>query len=154
MNVQRPEGFQVDGIEHFILRHGLRYTPHPLPAGYQRGPQKQCFTNSYTLSVNEQLVYVEGYVLLPQIPIPIIHAWCVKPGSDKVIDVTSSDLVEYYGVPFQSRYVVSQACATRYAGGLLDAWLYHWPLMKMTQEQLKNALHRSARFDDDANESE
>lgn len=88
--------------QEFVLKHGKEYQKKKLPKGIMQGEKKQCFFNAAILASSKNLIYVEGFAMLPDIAGTIHHAWCVKKGSDAVIDPTSSNLVEYFGIPFKS----------------------------------------------------
>ena len=131
----KPDGFHYSCVQDFVLKHGLAYTPAPNP--YPQGLPKRCFENSMTLARNNDLIYVEGFAALPQIGIPIQHAWCVAPGSKNVIDPTSKDLVAYLGVPFK----VYDAYHLWLKGGcMIDNWKDGFPLLRMNDQELQQLI--------------
>ena len=109
-------------LQEFILRHGQQFTAQHLPKRYKMRVPKNCFYNAQALARRSQrltrpaysfaLRYVEGYVLSPNVPILIHHAWCVDR-DDRVIDVTLQDWstresvaaeCEFYGIVFERRF--------------------------------------------------
>ena len=97
-------------LEEFVLQHGRAYEAQPLPPIYPEGIPKSCYSNSGDLALSHDLLYVDGYFTYRGLP-PIRHAWCVKPGDRRVIDITlaaieetlvapASAPTEYFGIPF------------------------------------------------------
>lgn len=127
--------YHFNSLEGFVLKCGFDYIKQPLPSNYERGYPKHCFHNSYDLAVEEGLIYVEGYAAGI---IPIQHAWCIEPGSNKVIDVTTDALAEYVGIPFKMDYVKAHYDKHgAYNGSVIDNWSDGHPLLKMTIEQIQ-----------------
>lgn len=91
-----------------VLEHGREYTAAPLPADIARGEPKQCFRNAITICDDDELVYVEGYMLRPGVPFPVHHAWCVT-GDGIVVDPTIEDpeTCAYYGIRFDLDFVLA-----------------------------------------------
>ena len=121
--------------EDIVMQLGRWYRPQPLPNGFEYGEKKQCFLNSAALSLHEGLTYVEGFALLPGFPLPIHHAWCSHQDSVAVIDVTSSNLVEYLGIPFRTA-VVASSWKSRCGQSLLDNSKGKFPVLRMSQDQI------------------
>ena len=71
------------------------------------GAAKQCYKNAaHTLLHRDDVVYVEGYAIELDTPVPIQHAWLLDQ-SNKVIDPTWVDSrnCAYFGVPFKGEFV-------------------------------------------------
>lgn len=111
--------------EDFALREGKGYIPGPRPARFRRGLPKHCFRNAAELAAKKGLVYVEGFAASV---IPVPHAWNVKPGSDKVIDVTwETPGSAYWGVAFDFPYVLK--CLKK-SGSVLQNWRDDYKLFR------------------------
>jgi hypothetical protein len=109
----------------FVLERGREYEPAPLPAGISRGAPRQCFQNALNIADDDGLVYTEGYMLRPGVPILVHHAWCVTPDG-VVVDPTIPDpeTCGYYGIEFQADWVFGLGyfgtAIEKYAARLLD----------------------------------
>lgn len=95
----QPQGLCLD---EFILNHGQSFESHPLPDEFERGKPNSCYINSGILALESGLHYVEGYLWVEGWIMPIRHAWCVRPGDDRVIDVTVDVAAEYFGIAFSA----------------------------------------------------
>lgn len=129
-----PDDFYYSCSEDVVLQYGKEFIPTPLQKPYVKDTPKYCFFNSYKLALEyPSLLYVEGFAMIRNLPIPIHHAWCIdKNDPYKVIDVTA-DLESYIGIPFK-RNVFYMNWKT---GSLLDDWQGNWKLMRTSPEQLK-----------------
>lgn len=98
---------QDPNIYSVTLEHGREYDTAPLPPDVTRGPAKQCFQNAINIADDDELVYTEGYVLRPGVPMLIHHAWCVTPDGT-VVDPTLDRPEEcaYYGIEFQLHWIL------------------------------------------------
>jgi hypothetical protein len=116
------------GFHAFVLAQGREYTPQVLPKKYRRGRLQACFDNAYRAARRHGLIYIEGFAALGSGPFfPILHAWCVEPGSHLVIDRTWGKPGEvYYGVPINLEY------RKRQAGSVLDNWQAGYPILQKT----------------------
>jgi hypothetical protein len=133
-------------IQAILVQHGKTYQTAPLPNRFQAGIPKQCFDNAAKLVLRcrrkPQLVYVEGYVQLNEIPIPIHHGWCVEEGSDAVIDVTlQAPGAYYYGVAFRRDYVKFHRSMSDNTS-LFNDWERRWPLEQMPEELLQTTFYK------------
>lgn len=114
-------------IESFLLKEGRIFKPQPLPSKYRKMPKKNCFGNAFNLVMdNSDLIYVEGYADC-KIGIPVQHAWAVDQEGN-VIDPTWDDGLEYFGVPFDRKYIISVILDNNYYG-VIDNYSSHWPLI-------------------------
>ena len=113
--------------EGFVLKHGQKFDPRPLPKGTKRGPIQQCFRNCANAAMDDPtLTYCEGYAIGV---IPVLHAWCVDKDG-KILELTwKKPGTEYFGIPFQTSFLKRQLCRSGYFG-LIDAWKSNWPLLR------------------------
>ena len=98
------------GVFHFVTKFGRAWTSpspdsKPVPA-----VGSHCFFNAqvFLKSERERLTYVEGFGGDPATGfVPIHHAWLVD-AAGRVVDPTwpDSDLCSYFGVPFNSDFVL------------------------------------------------
>lgn len=143
MGAKMPGIGDYDSFEEFVVRNGRPFVAQPLPRKYRRGAPKLCFYNATTLAIRRKLVYVEGYALLATVGgFPIHHAWCVEPDTATVIDVTATNLTDYWGIAFSTKYLADRwKRETKKSHGsincsLIDSWEDRWPLLRMTADEL------------------
>ena len=105
------------GPEQIVLTLGKSFTPQPLPDEYSRGPQKECYKNTFQLVMeNPELTYVEGFAVPDNVPIPLAHAWAVDVDG-MVIDTTwPNPGKEYVGVAMSWEFVAETAIRTEVYG--------------------------------------
>ena len=99
----------------FILKHGKYFKGYRCDKRLIKKVEpkpKECFNNALKLCLisNGKYEFYQGYMLSPDIPIPIEHAWNVKDG--KVIDLTACILklpkdTEYFGVKIPYSFLVN-----------------------------------------------
>ncbi len=106
----------ISPIYAFLAKHGRRFKPKPLPKNLRRGRMKECFLNAFNASQTGKYRYVEGCAAGI---IPTMHAW-VTDDEGNAYDVTWKDGKDYFGVTFNSGYVLEAARRTRHAGILVD----------------------------------
>lgn len=81
-----------------------------------RGPARACFSNAAEqVLADPTLVYVEGYACTKTVPIPLAHAWVMRPDG-RIQDPTWSDGLAYAGIPFSTSVVERVAKETGYWG--------------------------------------
>lgn len=107
----------------------------PLPRGVLRGPIKQCFQNAgELLTADPSLTYCEGYAVLPDIGLPMLHAWCLT-AEGRVVDPTWRDAEQafYLGLPYQPEFCLAHWSTdavwdiwAEFPSSLLVA--KHWPM--------------------------
>jgi len=116
------------GFHAFVLAHGRAYTAQSLPKKYKRGLSQACFVNAYRLARRHGLSYVEGFATSKAAAfVPTLHAWCVEPGGDLVIDTTWQTIGDvYFGVPINLAY------RERQGGCVLDYWEAGYPILQQT----------------------
>ena len=120
---------EFSSIEEFVLKKGQFFELGNCVGGVA----KQCFKNALLYSINNSLIYVEGYILVYHFP--ILHAW-VLDKENKVIEVTLKELSsEYYGVKFNSDYIFHIA-EKRSISGVLDCPDINFPLLTKKHEYL------------------
>jgi hypothetical protein len=84
-----------------------------LPEGMKLGRPRKCYHNAFT-RIGGDLLYTEGFMMV--CGVPILHGWLTDIHTMEVIEVTLPEPAEeYYGVIFQTGYVVDLAFRTRYA---------------------------------------
>ena len=130
-----PEGYKYKCTHEFVLEHGKPYRARPLPEVYKRGTIKQCYKNSFLLSLETDLTYVEGFA---DNIIPVSHAWCVDRDGN-VIDPTwpNPENCEYFGIPFKQEYVISNIMKDGYLISLIDNWQDGFPVFQQPPEMWK-----------------
>lgn len=120
----------ADGLDHlqkepvmsvfrYVLEYGSVWTPAPLPSEIPRMEAQNCFANCIALAtVEDDLRYVEGYGISPEVGFPVYHAWLVD-GDDRVIDPTwdRPERRSYRGVVVPLKFVLSLP----YTGMALEA---------------------------------
>ena len=124
------------GSHDFVSQHGQLYQAQALPKRFRPGTPQWCFGNSQLLAIKHGLIYVEGFAWTKKLTgLPLEHAWCVEPGSKKVIDVTWHNKcadAAYFGVPFATAYIKRRRRALNgksFAPALIDDWQNGWPLL-------------------------
>lgn len=122
----RNNNWKYSSIEDFILKNGRKYE-YVMP-GVKRGKMGECFKNAWHLMGGKGLTYVEGYAISGNLPIPILHAWCVDKNGI-VYDPTWQDGKSYFGVPFSTKFVYSTAMK-RKRFGIVDDMEQSWPLIR------------------------
>lgn len=111
-------------VHQFVLDHGRMFTitPKSFP---RTGKMKECFKNALALAIRRNLTYCEGYAINI---IPTIHAWCIDKDGN-VIDPTWENAKEYYGVPFQTDYVLDFTDRHGVYDSVVENWRDKWPLI-------------------------
>jgi hypothetical protein len=98
------------------------------------GPMKQCFSNSQTMAIDDDLRYAEGWAIMSSMPMPVLHAWCV--GSEGlVLDYTwgrrlRGKQAAYYGVIIDTSYMLQRVFKTGTHHSLLDDYEFGFKLLK------------------------
>jgi hypothetical protein len=86
------------------LEHGRFFRPQPLPRGYRRGRQNQCYGTAFDLAVRTAgLTYCEGFILvsLGSRATEIEHGWCVA-ADGRVLELTLRQVgLSYFGIPYR-----------------------------------------------------
>ena len=126
-NSHLPPGFKYSCMEEFVLKHGKFLGGRSEKSdNYPKGTMKECFLNSFHLSLeNKDLIYCEGYAMGI---IPVLHAWCIDKDGH-VIDVTWNDGTEYIGVFFHIDYV-KKVILKKQSYGIIDNFEMKWPLLR------------------------
>jgi hypothetical protein len=156
---------KIAGIENisraygrFILDHGRSWKAQPLPRGVKRGEMKRCFENAQRFAAGlfrkgrESWTYVEGYACSGDlsIPVPAHHAWLVD-GQGTVVDPTwrSPERSYYFGVAFETSYVLEQHARFGVYGSFLDNRDTGWSLLNDTEETERALAARWRRTEPD-----
>lgn len=106
-------------MQKFVLENGREFGKAVKPK--KLGKPKLCFMNAYHHALDNDLEYVEGYVMIPGIPFLIHHAWCCETGDNTPIEVTIKKCEdhEYFGIEFDM-YTVEKELAKNGVYGILD----------------------------------
>jgi hypothetical protein len=106
-------------LERFVLRNGKPYAPGPRKG--RKGPERQCYMNAAKVVMcdADAVAYVEGFVINPDLPIPIHHAWVSYDGETAMDPTLDSANREYFGVSFTRKELVRELRKTKIYG-LLD----------------------------------
>jgi hypothetical protein len=132
-------------IQSFVAQHGKAYDLDRSKATkrYPRGKKKMCFNNSANLAFTfEDLVYVEGFARVKTLPILVHHAWCSPIDSTEVIDITTTHLVDYYGVAFSENYMEFHHSVRDNYATVLDNWHLGYPMLQMADHLVERALYQ------------
>jgi len=122
------DGYRYASTYAFIEAEG-RFWKTGVPHKYARRQMMACYHNSACMvRRHKHLTYVEGIAIGI---IPTAHAWCVDPEGN-VIDSTweSSIQLAYYGIPFNTEFVLDYLKKVKYTA-FIDDWNHRWPLMKI-----------------------
>ena len=110
------------GFSSALLKYGRHFSPRsPSPNWLRIGDQRNCFSNATTAAVERSDVfYAEGYVVEPELPIPVQHAWLLD-ASGAVVDPTYPNTTDhaYFGIAFRRDFVVDTLAKTKGQAGLL-----------------------------------
>ena len=109
-------------VESTVLEHGRPFIGMKRPKNYRPRAIKECFSNAGNLACEERGVYVEGFVIVPNLGGLTHHAWITIDGI-YAIDVTLRSHIPdclYFGIPF-SLEVLRQAISLRGKCILIDA---------------------------------
>jgi hypothetical protein len=107
-------------LERFVLRNGKVYTPRKR-IGHRR-KAGECYGNATKHVLNNDGVYVEGFVMIPDIALPLQHAWVTINGDDAMDPTLDAMAHEYYGVAFDRKILGREIVSNGYYG-LLDSGL-------------------------------
>lgn len=123
--------------QHLVAEFGVEFK-EVLDHRRGEGPAKQCFSNSFKLALaNDDLTYCEGYATGPKIGgIPVHHAWCVNT-QGQVIDVTTANCEEYFGIPFTEEAMIHHGLYDGEYWSVIDNWKADWPLLNMSEEEIR-----------------
>lgn len=139
---RKPKGIVYWGVEDFVLQNGIQFTKFT-KKNVKRGTMKECYRNAYLASLhNKTLVYVEGYAIPANVPLPLAHAWCVDM-EGHIHEVTWPEKgLDYFGVPFDFKYL-TKAILKRKMYGIIDNWEYGFPLLKIKDKTkfMHNRFH-------------
>jgi hypothetical protein len=125
MLTQEVQNWEMIGhhalLQRFVLRQGNAYRNNGREP-VEMMEIKSCFRNATIYSREHGGEYVEGYVMRPDLPILIHHAWVATDGH--VIDPTlrDSDEAQYFGVAFDQK-TVGRTTMKQGFYGMLDTGL-------------------------------
>jgi len=131
MKNARPEWKYVS-TEDFIHQNGKKFD-YVMP-GVKKGKMGQCYKNAYHLmDITPGLTYVEGYAVSGDLPLPLMHAWCVDKNG-VVYDSTWDNGKSYLGVQFKREFV-TKTILRRKVYGVMDDMDGGWPLLRGVPEE-------------------
>jgi hypothetical protein len=119
-----PAGIVLDrGCE---MKMGRGKPPHV-------GSMGQCYVNAQRLAIFDprKYRYAEGWAVLGDTPLPVLHAWCVNRRG-YVVDPTwyGRDKAYYYGVVIDIDYVLKRQLATGMFHAMIDDWEHGSQLLR------------------------
>lgn len=128
---------KYSSIEDFVLKEGQGFKEKA--GNVKTGQMGECFKNAFKLweSDRRKFDYVEGYAVVGNLPVPVLHAWCVdKEGV--VYDPTWKDGRGYYGVKLKDEYIYRTLVA-RKKYGIIDNIEERFPILtgKHKREEFK-----------------
>jgi hypothetical protein len=116
--------------EGVVLRYGIEFTPAPLPDWLERGPAKECYSNSLLAAMHHhELFYCEGYATTERLSLPLAHAW-LGTLDGLVYDPTWEDGADYFGIPFLTSWALERCLSAGYYGILANDWLHGSQVIK------------------------
>ncbi len=119
---QLAEVEKAFGFSTTLFKYGRHFSPRsPKPNWLRIGEQRNCFSNATNAAVKRSDVfYAEGYVLEPELQIPVQHAWLLD-ASGAVVDPTYADTTDHanFGIAFRRDFVVDILTNTKGQAGLL-----------------------------------
>lgn len=146
-NTGKENGLRYMTLYGLVLGLGRAWETQALPPGFRRGEPQQCFLNTLVQCMTRDgLRYVEGYVLHPQLPIPIEHAWAVDE-ADRVIDVTlgNPEAHTYFGVEIPLKVVQEMVRQTERTGFFGSDWLAGNPVRNLGKIPSVTEIRRAKR---------
>lgn len=120
----QQDGSPYQGPKTFVKLEGtfMRVPDEPPPIKLRT--MKECFKNStdFVMEHSKRYEYCEGYVFLPNLPIPIHHAWVWDNEKGHVIDPTLgwAPKAQYWGVKFSGEFLIANLVKQRYYGLLMQ----------------------------------
>jgi hypothetical protein len=96
-------------LRRFVVEAGNRFAIEPFPTSrFKLQPVGECFWQSLRLSIDAELVFVEGFALSPKTNVALHHAWCAD-SDGRLVDFTWGNTGRaYFGIRFCSDYVWSR----------------------------------------------
>jgi hypothetical protein len=97
------------------------------------GKMSECFMNAQRLAIfdMEKYRYAEGWAVLGDVPLPVLHAWCVNRRG-LVVDPTwyGRGKAYYFGMVISIDYVLKRQLATGMFHAMIDDWEYGSQMLK------------------------
>jgi len=126
-------------IHEFVLKYGKPFQYASPDPRWGRGKPKQCFENSARLAALEGFVYVEGFGTIKDIGLAIHHAWVVQPDTNIVIDITTNNIDNYFGVPF-THASLRHHWKHSDSASMIDDWSNDWPMLRASEGEIRGML--------------
>lgn len=123
--------------EGYVLEHGERFTPQPLPKGIKRGTIKECFRNAALLAMDsDEYTYVEGIAHMGIIPMH--HAWVVDKQGNVIDNTWRTPGLSYLGVKFPKKELMRRLAKQKTFGMLgYDSSIFNEAVDKLEKETKK-----------------
>jgi hypothetical protein len=105
-------GSILGGVQLLVAEQGEGFVGRERPKTYRSRRKKECYSNSVALTLaREGLSYVEGFVAISTVPVPIEHAWCVD--EEGVVDVTLKEPEKafYLGIRFSRAEIAAHVAS-------------------------------------------
>lgn len=102
-------------VEYRVLQaHGQKMEPkaHPLTGTMDLG---WCYHNAYKAMADTQMRYCEGYAMTSGLMMPMAHGWLVDTDG-RVVDPTWKDGCDYFGVVFDTMFLLKTVAKTKRLG--------------------------------------
>lgn len=113
------------------------------------GKLGECYKYAYNAAAeNPNLIYCEGYACPPDIPIPVMHAWCIDKYTHEIWDPTwlterTADAV-YCGLPFSFLFVIQVILKNKVYGVLDGLWrdkeVYSYPIRDILHKDFHHII--------------
>jgi len=108
----------------WILKNGKLFTEKTDPKKFNKAFKKRfkgCYYNAQMLALdNKGLKYYEGWAISKPIGFPMDHGFNVAGG--RIIDVSWSDGIEYFGIEIPLDFIRKEMLRTEIAGTILFRW--------------------------------
>jgi hypothetical protein len=109
--------WKYGAFEELVLACGTAMEIKPLPKGIKKAAPGRCYFNSQQLAFKKKhLVYVEGYVLVPDISFPIAHAWLLTLEGHGIDPTLEPPGTAYLGIPFCTQWLKSVLASRKQKG--------------------------------------
>lgn len=121
--------------EEWVEKHGVAMTQRaPLPARMVKPKSQQCYWNAWVLflmkhrTITSPVSYCEGFVMLPDVPIPVMHGWCLD-SKGRILDPSVEQDIPpvYIGVVFKDGFAMDawgKLNKERRIGILGNVWVF------------------------------
>ena len=122
-NLAKDQGWKYGGAHDFTLGEGSVMLSPERPPAIDLMTPKECFSNSTSMVMGSGTHrYCEGYVMLPNLPMPIHHAWVWDETTSTLMDPTLGwqPKAKYFGTKFSTPYLYKAMMKNKYYGLLVQ----------------------------------